>query len=225
MVREAKNNILKFNEYLSDQMITLASRGASSSDIIINLFSGYKSCTNKKFIECMDKCKDSYEEGEDLTYRTLMSKTERKYQARVMRNQWNTLSNEQEQIVALKAQLTSINSFKQKKVYPTKTKKLNKRSEVPLHPKQKLNGAHAWRNKKPLPHEPNTKVVNGGTWHYCSHHNAWGRHTTKSCLKANLERNRTNNYMHLPAINNNLHVAMADLGIDDITINSDSKTE
>jgi hypothetical protein len=206
-------------------MNTLASRGESSNNIIINLFSVYMACTNKKFIEYMDKCKDSYEEGKDLTHQTLMSKAERKYQARVMSNKWNTLSNEQEQIVALKAQLASINSFKQKKEYHIKTKKLNKRSEAPTHPKQKFTGAHAWRNKKPLPHEPNTKVVNGGTWHYFSHHNAWGRHTTESCLKAKLERNRADNYMYPPAINNNLHVAMADLGINDITINSNSETE
>jgi hypothetical protein len=60
-------------------------------------------CTDKKFIEYMDKCKDSYEEGKDLTNQALMYKAERKYQARVMSNEWNTLSNEQEQIVALKA--------------------------------------------------------------------------------------------------------------------------
>jgi hypothetical protein len=37
-----------------------------------------------------------------------MSKAEKKYQARVMTKEWNTLTTEQEEIVALKAQLAAI---------------------------------------------------------------------------------------------------------------------
>jgi hypothetical protein len=53
-------------------MNTLASRGKTSKNIIINLFTGYTACTNKKFVEYMEKCKDSYEEGENVTYQGIM---------------------------------------------------------------------------------------------------------------------------------------------------------
>jgi hypothetical protein len=46
-----------------------------------------------------------------------------------------------------------------------------------------LTGKQHWRNTKPLPHEPTTKTVDGSTWHYCTHHQAWGRHTTEECIK------------------------------------------
>ena len=120
----------------------------------------------------MEKCKDSYEEGEDITYQVLMSKDERKYQARVMSNKWNTLIIEQEQIIALKGQIALLNSLKPKKEYPAKTKKMNKKSETITQPKAKFTSTHAWRKKKPLTHKPHTKVVSKVAWHYCTHHQA-----------------------------------------------------
>jgi hypothetical protein len=35
-VREGKNNVIKFNSYVSDQMNTLATRGQTSNDIMNN---------------------------------------------------------------------------------------------------------------------------------------------------------------------------------------------
>jgi hypothetical protein len=78
MVRVAKNNVIKLNEFVSNQMNTLASIGKTSNDIMTNLFTRYMACTDKKFVEYMEKCKDSYEEEEVFTYQGIMSKTERK---------------------------------------------------------------------------------------------------------------------------------------------------
>jgi hypothetical protein len=50
MIKEAKNDMIKFNEYVSDQMNALASRGEASNDSIINLFTEYTACTDKRFI-------------------------------------------------------------------------------------------------------------------------------------------------------------------------------
>jgi hypothetical protein len=115
MISEAKNNVIKFHEYVNNQMNTLDSRGQTSNDIIINLFTGCMAYTDKTFEEYMEKCKDNYEDGEDVNYQGIMLKEERKYQARVMNNEWNTLTSEQEQITVFKAQIASINSFKPKK--------------------------------------------------------------------------------------------------------------
>jgi 23S rRNA maturation mini-RNase III len=75
-----------------------------------------------------------------------MSKVERKYQARVMSNKWNTLTNKEEQIIALKAQIAAINSFKPKKEYPTKHKNTNKKSDTAVQQRSSFTGSHAWRN-------------------------------------------------------------------------------
>jgi hypothetical protein len=92
MVREAKINVIKFNEYVSIQINTFAPRGKTSNDIITNLFTGYMACTYKKCVKYMEKFKDTYEEGEGVSYQGIMSKAERKYQVRVMNNEWNTLN-------------------------------------------------------------------------------------------------------------------------------------
>jgi hypothetical protein len=54
------------------------------------------------------------EGGDDNTHQGIMLKAERKSQARVMKNEWNALTSKQEQIIALKAQIASINSFKKR---------------------------------------------------------------------------------------------------------------
>jgi hypothetical protein len=68
----------------------------------------------------MDRYKDNYKEGEDITYQGIMLKAGREYQAQVINNEWNTLTSKQEQIVVLKARIASINSFKPKKEYPVR---------------------------------------------------------------------------------------------------------
>jgi hypothetical protein len=78
MIREAKNKIIIFKKYISDQMSVLSSRREISNNIITNPFTGYMACTDKRFIEYMDKCKDNYKEGEDITYQGIMLKAERK---------------------------------------------------------------------------------------------------------------------------------------------------
>jgi hypothetical protein len=60
------------------QMCILSSRGETSNHIITNQFTGYMAYTDKKFVEYIEKCKDRYEEGEDVTYLGIMSKAERK---------------------------------------------------------------------------------------------------------------------------------------------------
>jgi hypothetical protein len=62
----------------------------------------------------LEKCNDSYEEDEDNTYRENISKTEKKEQSRVMSNKSNILTSEQEQIIALKAQIAWINTHSNK---------------------------------------------------------------------------------------------------------------
>jgi hypothetical protein len=51
MIKEAKNNVLKFHEYVKFQLNTLSAKGETSTDIIINLLTGYLACTNKKFTD------------------------------------------------------------------------------------------------------------------------------------------------------------------------------
>ena len=64
-------------------------------------------CSDKKFVEYIERCQDEYKDGAHITYQELMSKAEKKYQARIMTKEWNTLTHKQEEIVALKAQFAA----------------------------------------------------------------------------------------------------------------------
>jgi hypothetical protein len=78
-----------------------------------------------------------------------------------MNNKWNKLTSKQEQIVVLKAQIASINSFKPKKEHPMSHKKHNRKLDSIAQTRTRFTGNQAWRNKKPLPHETHVKVING----------------------------------------------------------------
>jgi hypothetical protein len=216
MQTEAQGDITKFNQYVNDLMTTLSSRGGTSSDIIINLFTGYMACSDKKFVEYIEKCQDDYEDGAHFTYQELMSKAEKKYQARVMTKEWNTLTSEQEEIVALKAQLAAI-SDKHVKRENNNNQKLSQKKESSQHSKKsyhknnknKSSKQKNWKSIKPAPDEPTSKNIEGVTWHYCNNHQYWCKHETKDCL---MKKQKT------PLKKKSLEasMAMATIGVNDI---------
>ena len=218
MIKEAKIDITKFNEHVNDQLNTLATRGETSSDIIINLLTGYLACSDRKFIEYIEKCKDEYEDGENMTYQSLMRKAERKYQARIMSGEWNALSQEQEEIIALKARIASISTPRRQEIQPKahRTSADNRRNKKDTSRKRdpqiekSFKGDQMWRNNKPLPHESRTKVVDGSTWYFCDHHQAWGRHRTEDCIQKANKQSKEHKL--------NASMALATIGIEDINI-------
>jgi hypothetical protein len=95
---------------------------------------------------------------------------------------------------------------------------LYRRLDLTTQARTSFTRNQAWRNKKPLPHKTHFKVINGSTWYYCSHHQAWKRHTSESCLKAKSQSHRSiKQFRNTQA---NLHVAMADLNIQNLSISS-----
>jgi len=89
MIQVAKNNIREFNEYVRDELRMLSSRGEETSDIITNLFKGYKACEDEKFVAYIEKLQEEYDDGSDLTKETLMTKAEKKYDTRTLNKEWN----------------------------------------------------------------------------------------------------------------------------------------
>jgi hypothetical protein len=65
-------NIDQFNLYVTNQVEQLAARGESSSDLLVNLFAAYLAVPDRKFVEYVEKQKDKYDEGEDISPKLLM---------------------------------------------------------------------------------------------------------------------------------------------------------
>ena len=61
-----KGDVNKFNQYVRQLRQDLLARGEQTTDLLGNLFKGYKSCTDKQFTNYVQQKKDLYEEGQDI---------------------------------------------------------------------------------------------------------------------------------------------------------------
>jgi hypothetical protein len=168
-----------------------------------------------KFTEYIEKCKNDYEEVTNMTYQNLMRKVDRKYQSRIMSSEWNTLTQEQEEIVALKSRLASLHAPR-RQTDTTSKKKIfensnNQKNQKASNIKRESTGDQKWHNTKPLRHEPKTKTVKGQTWHFCDHHQAWRRHDTEKFIQK--PSHKTNKHNNLEA-----SLAMKMIGVEDLQI-------
>jgi len=178
MVTMAKFNIELFNLYVDQLQSELSNRGESSSDLLDNLFTAYRTVKDKPFNQHIENLKNRYEFGEDISPTELMSQAKLKYQARQLDEDWDAPSEEQEEIVALCAKVQSLEEAKRpSKQKPTKKKKT--RTETKSIRKTH-RGKWAWRNNDPGPGEPLTKTFEGDEWKFCKHH-GWSKHFTKEC--------------------------------------------
>jgi hypothetical protein len=98
---------------------------------------------------------------------------------RVLLKTWSAPTKEQEQILALTAQ---VHQLRIAKVAPKKDKRAPKESSKA---KQDKEQKWAWKKVLPKEGEPVTKDVDGKNYHLaCEHHtNQWVCHTTAECSK------------------------------------------
>jgi hypothetical protein len=181
------SNITKFNVYVKSQVISLEARGESTNDLLINLFKGYQMAQDEDFAQFIKRKKDAYDKGADITVASLMDAAENKYKTRLLTGEWSAPTKEQEQILALTAQVDKLRIA----ATPKKDKQKNGQSNTPNPQKNtskaKLEREKKWAWKKVLPKvgEPVTKVVDGTSYHLeCEHHpKQWVCHTSDECSK------------------------------------------
>jgi hypothetical protein len=108
-----------------------------------------------------------------------MDAAENKFKTRVLLKTWSAPTKEQEQILALTAQVSQLRITK---AAPKKDKRIPK---DPSKAKQEKDQKWAWKKVLPKEGEPVTKVMDGKTYHLeCEHHpNQWVCHTTAKCIK------------------------------------------
>ena len=128
------SDILKFNAYVKTQVIALEARGETTTDLLVNVFKGYESAQDADFIDFVKRKKDAYDEGDNITVTNLMDAAENKYKTRVLLKTWSAPTKEQEQILALTAQVNRL------RLTPKKTD--------PLLPRRDISKAKQDREKK-----------------------------------------------------------------------------
>jgi hypothetical protein len=183
------SNIELFNQYVNVNRAGLEARGEKTDDLVINLFKAYLNVADQNFVEYMKKKKDDYDEGTaTLEPETLMTHALNKYHILVQERKWKSMSPQDEQLVALKAQYEQLRDANLRLAKSISGKKMTKSGgQNKAKPKgNKSKGTtqqkhDPWKKEPPKDGEPHTKVVNNKNYNWCPFHKAWTFHTPSDC--------------------------------------------
>jgi len=177
------SDIVKFNEHVKDLMQQLAARGETTYDLLSYIFKAYEQVNDKVFVTYIERFKDKFDEGEYIGTNYLMQVAQNKYKLLKEEGKWNAPSSEEEELVALCAEVQNLKILKANKVKsegPPKGKqgkgKEKKKYGVPKKPRKP-----SWMYIPPKPNESHTKTVGDKEWHWCPKHECWVRHLPNKC--------------------------------------------
>jgi hypothetical protein len=183
-IGQVDSDITNLNEYVKNLLDSLAARGATTEDLLANLFKGYAAASDKEFCKYIKKKQEEYDDGIDITAEELMVMAENKYKAMVENSTWNAPDEQAEQIIALQAQVKKLASA-------GKQKSQGGKGKPNANPESKQKGKEAPKGgnnrkpdgmlKKPADGQPKTKKVNNKTYHWCPNHQSWTIHTPAEC--------------------------------------------
>ena len=173
------SDIIKFNQYVKLQMENLAARGATTQDLLTDLFKAYKQASDQKFVEYIELKESDYEDGSDITAEQLMTLAQNKYQTKTENGTWNAPTEAEEKIIALEAEVKKLQEKKEK---PNKDKGKGKgdKKKGKQDKKEKFNKP-AWTKVAPKEGEAKSKTVDGKIFNWCPVHQAWVRHKPEDC--------------------------------------------
>ena len=66
------SNITKFNEYVTEQILNLKTRGGVTRDLLVNLWKAYLNVSNSSFPAYIQRKRDAYDEGQYIDVEELM---------------------------------------------------------------------------------------------------------------------------------------------------------
>jgi hypothetical protein len=110
-MEELKLNVPKFNDYIQSITVDLAAGGQSLSNLLVYLFLAYLTIEDTTFKQFIEHKKEDYDDGKEMnTAEALMDQALNKFNQLNQAKTWNKKSLEQEQLIALTAQLDKANN-------------------------------------------------------------------------------------------------------------------
>jgi len=157
-------DVTAFNDEVQDIIIQLQSRGETIPHLMVNLFKGYEAVEDKEFVSYIRIKKYEYNEGGTIDADKLMSNAENQYMEMIRSKEWNSPPKENQEILALTAEIKSLKDqyLKGEKGNSSKSK-------------------DSWKKVEPKEGESLSKAVKGKTFHWCTHHKAWVIHKPSEC--------------------------------------------
>lgn len=168
LMEASKSNVEVFNIEVGKLIAGLRARNAPVPDLLTNLFSGYRNCGDKAFTEYMDRKEESYEDGTiaALTAVDLMQLALEKFKGLVGKGLWMVKSEDELQLVAMRAELHQIRQNAHALLKPPKEKTGKSGKGKDRNDKSK----YAWKNVAPKGNEPHHKTFGGKKYIHCPHH-------------------------------------------------------
>jgi hypothetical protein len=222
-MREHDSDIEAFNDYVIGLVSKLHARGQQTQDLLVNLFKGYKACKDAEFVDYIKKKEDLYEEGGEVNYQQLMDWAINKFKTRKESDQWCQRTTEEETIIALQAQVSTLMSHKKKPNPMGKPNGGGKRDFKQGNNKKgkgkgrpRMENLPTWMSVPPKSGEKHSKSVESKDYHWCPHHNRWTMHRPSECkgigFKAPPRRDQGNKFAGLKP---NMKLAKALAAISD----------
>ena len=125
------SDISKFNLYVKQQLATLAARGETTHDLLTNLFKGYLACSDPIFRRYIEKKQEAHDEGATIDPNLLMKWAKVKYGIIKEKGLWNAPTKEEQQILAMKAEIHSMKKAKEGKLNRNKNKNNQNKNDNP----------------------------------------------------------------------------------------------
>ena len=127
------SDIVAFNAYVQSQIDGLAARGEVTSDLLVNLFKGYKMVKDKPFIDYLQTIENGHEDGSAVVDAPhLMLRAVNFYKNRITCKQWEQKSQQEQDVLALEAKVEQLQKNVQRKAKQAQvsTDKINGQSTM-----------------------------------------------------------------------------------------------
>jgi hypothetical protein len=172
---ELDSNIESFNFYVKTQIQSLLARGETTSNLLINLFKGYKAADDAEFLDFIHRKETPTKKANT---NNLMADSLVTFKARKIVGKWSAPTKEQEQFLALTAKVELLKSKQSTKKAPGATPSSKPKAT-------RKDNKWAWKDTLPKGDDPTAKTFEGKQYHVnCPHHpNQWVCHTPQECSK------------------------------------------
>jgi hypothetical protein len=221
-MQQLKFNVPDFNKYVRETVTNLYAGGQTSDDLLIYLFDSYKMVPDHTFSRWYERKKEDYDDmREDITPTALMLAAENKFNQITQADTWEAKSKEEQQILALTAQL-KVATDQMAKLSLSAPKKEDKAATKsnPSNKKKKLKDKYPeWRFKR---NESEDKMTRDGkTFWWCETLNMWALHEPKDCNASKNAKPNTKTNSEPSA----LKIARALIAVSSANIDSDEEVD